>query len=120
MQAVNKKPLGGENQMNADERQPKRQMNGSFRFGSASRGYLRAIEFELLRDSRMIVRIAFATLLTAAAAGSAFALIPAGQVTAIADTARETVIAKTETWSLVSPLTVAECIDDECTMTVSN
>jgi hypothetical protein len=67
-----------------------------------------------------MIRIALAGLITAAAAGSALALIPVHQATEFPATRHETVIAKTETWSLVSPLTVDECIDDECTMTVSN
>lgn len=67
-----------------------------------------------------MIRIALAGLITAAAAGSALALIPAHEATWLPVTSHETVIAKSETWTLVSPLTVNECIDDACTMTVSN
>lgn len=98
----------------------KRQMNGPFRSGSRAKGYRSSnIATDYSRETNMI-RIALAGLITAAAAGSALALIPAHQATELAATRHETVIAKTETWSAVSPLTVDECIDDACTMTISN
>jgi hypothetical protein len=98
----------------------KRKMNGSFRLGSEAFIYSPPnIATNFLREKQMI-RIALAAVISAAAAGSALALIPAEQVTSINDTRNETIISKTETWSLVSPLTVEECVDEACTMTVSN
>lgn len=62
----------------------------------------------------MITRFALAALIAASAAGSAFALIPAEQVSALDVTVNETIIEKTQDWQLFNPLTVEECQTATC------
>ena len=59
----------------------------------------------------MIARFTLATLLVVAAAGSAFALIPPFEATAMSN---ETVIEKNQAFPLVGPLTVEDCTSETC------
>lgn len=95
-------------------------MNAPFRLGSTAGGYRSSNIATIFLRERHMIRIALAGLVTAAAAGSALALIPAQQIAWFPEFGKETVIAKTTTWEIVSPLTVQECLDDACTMTISN
>jgi hypothetical protein len=66
-----------------------------------------------MMEDNMITRLALAALISAAAAGSAFALIPAGEATRIG-TANETIIPKTQAWEVINTLTVEECATETC------
>lgn len=62
----------------------------------------------------MIARLALASLIALAAAGSALALIPGMQATGPASSANETVIEKNQYWPVLGPVTVEPCATESC------
>jgi hypothetical protein len=72
-----------------------------------------------MTEEKMIARIALAALIAASAAGSALALIPDSEFTAIEAYANETIVTKSQSWHLIDTLTVEECLTETCEDTAS-